>query len=192
MLNEIQKLLTVHQFQTRDLAGDDHARAAVLVPLFEYNGELGIVLIKRAENMGVHRGQIGFPGGMQEPVDNDDLLLTALRESEEELGILPSDINVLGRLSDRHTIVSGILVSPFVGWIPFPYSFSSDPVEVASFHSTSLQSLLETREQAEGSTDLPEPVYLLGELQVWGLTARIIEELVGVLGPVLKSVISKE
>jgi len=185
MLHEIHKLLAIHKHQPQDLPPGDHARAAVLTPLFEHKGELGIILIRRSENIGVHRGQIGFPGGMQEPGDDEDLLKTALREAEEELGIIPEDITVLGRLSDRHTVVSGILVSPFVGHIPFPYSFSSDPIEVASFHSTPVKTLLETREEAEGSFDLPVPVYLLGSLPVWGLTARIIMELAEVLEPVL-------
>ncbi len=178
-------MLTTHKLLPQDLPTGTHTRAAVVAPLFEYNGELGIVLIKRSENIGVHRGQIGFPGGMVEPRDNQDLLQTALREAEEELGIIPSEITILGRLSDRHTVVSGILVSPFVGEISFPYSFSPDPFEVESFHSISLKSLLETRQGAERSFDLPEPVYLLRTFPVWGLTARIIMELADVLEPVL-------
>jgi 8-oxo-dGTP pyrophosphatase MutT (NUDIX family) len=186
MLDQVKKLLATHEPRFQDLPAGAHTRAAVVVPLFEHRGELGIVLIKRSENIGLHRGQIGFPGGMVEPVDNQDLLQTALREAEEELGIIPSDITILGRLGDRHTVVSGILVSPFVGEIPFPYSFSPDPFEVESFHSISLESLLETQETAESSFDLPVPIYLLGTFPAWGLTARIIEELADVLEPVLE------
>lgn len=185
MLDRTRKLLSSHEHQAKSPPEGVEARAAVLVPLFEYRGALGVVLIKRSERMGTHRGQIGFPGGMVEPADREDLLSTALREAEEELGILPSDIDILGRLSDRHTVASGILVSPFVGWIPFPYSFSSDPVEVASFYSSPLKSLLETREEGENSFDLPGPVYLLGTYPVWGLTGRILMELAEVLEPVL-------
>ncbi|TNF48332.1 CoA pyrophosphatase [bacterium] len=187
MLDQVQKLLATHKSEPQDLPAGAHTRAAIVAPLFEHNGELGIVLIKRSESIGIHRGQIGFPGGMVEPGDNQDLLQTALREAEEELGIIPSEITILGRLSDRHTVVSGILVSPFVGEIPFPYSFSPDPVEVESYHSIYLKSLLETREEALRSFDLPEPVYLLGNLPVWGLTARIIVELAAVLEPVLET-----
>jgi len=185
MLDQVQRLLAAHEHLPQDFPAGTHTKAAVVAPLFERNGELGIVLIKRSENIGVHRGQIGFPGGMVEPGDNQDLLQTALREAEEELGIIPSEVTILGRLSDRHTVVSNILVSPFVGEISFPYSFSPDPVEVESFHSIFLKSLLETRQEAEGSFDLPEPIYLLGTFPVWGLTARIIEELTVVLEPVL-------
>ena len=97
-------------------------RAAVLVPLFVRDGLLWVLFTRRTETVEHHRGQISFPGGAAEPGD-ESLLATALRETEEELGIASGDIRVLGSLSPIET-VTDFYVAPFVAAIPHPYVFA--------------------------------------------------------------------
>ena len=99
----------------------DLRRAAVLVPLFVRNGMLWILLTRRTETVEHHRGQISFPGGAEEP-DDASLFETALRESEEEIGLKRQDAIPLGSLSPMKT-VTNFYVEPFVAAIPQPYVF---------------------------------------------------------------------
>ncbi len=96
--------------------------AAVLVPLFYDGNEFHILLTRRSENVPHHKGQISFPGGQPHKKDSD-LLQTALRESWEEIGLKPEDVQVIGELDDTPTLTSGFIITPFVGIIPYPYSF---------------------------------------------------------------------
>ncbi len=130
MIDEIQSLLSNYRPDFTGAQKPPLHRAAVLILLYMVDREMGIVLIRRSDDVGLHRGQMGFPGGMVEPGDNGELLGTALREVEEELRVDPAHIRIMGRMSDRNTTVSGILVTPFVGLIPFPYAFCPDTREI--------------------------------------------------------------
>ena len=180
MLHSIKN--TLKDYRPRDLARE--ANSAVLIPLFENNGSVGLVLIHRSETKGLHRGQMGFPGGMVEPGDNGDLLRTALRESQEEIMIFPEDVQVIGELEQRQTIVSELTVKPFVGIIPYPYNFSRDPVEVQGTYTEDLKTLAESVITGKNSFELPPPVYPVKGMPVWGLTAKMITELLEVTGVV--------
>ena len=104
-------------------------RAAVLVPLFVRDRMLWVVFTRRTETVEHHRGQISFPGGAEEPGD-ENLIGTAVRETEEELGIRPEDVRLLGSLSPIVTITD-FYVAPFVGAIPQPYLFAPAESEIA-------------------------------------------------------------
>jgi len=91
-------------------------RAAVLLPLFPKNGELHLLLTRRTDTVEHHKGQISFPGGVSDPDDNGPIS-TALREAEEEVGILRAQVEILGVLSDLAT-PSGFDIAPVVGFIP--------------------------------------------------------------------------
>ncbi len=186
MIDRIAQLLAVKEDRASVGGSAWDSEASVLVPLCLNEGRLKVTLIRRAISDRIHGGQMGFPGGMIEDKDKGDLLRTALRETEEELGIHPEDISVIGSLNPRNTVVSRILVTPYVGSIPFPYSFSPDPVEVQSIHTASVDELLNTREEAEASFDFPPPVYRTEDQPVWGLTARILTELATIIRPVLE------
>jgi 8-oxo-dGTP pyrophosphatase MutT (NUDIX family) len=99
--------------------------AGVLAPLYVHEGEYRLVFTKRSDRMLHHRGQISFPGGGYEPEDRS-LLDTALRESDEEIGLDPLHVTVLGQLDDLLTTGSNFLIRPFVGLIPYPYPFELD------------------------------------------------------------------
>lgn len=178
MLGIIEKALRSHH--PEDLP--QKANAAVLIPLFEESGTVGLVLIQRSEDKGLHRGQMGFPGGMAEPQDDGDLLRTALREASEEIMLFPEDVQIIGELAQRQTIVSRLSVKPFVGIIPYPYNFSPDPVEVQGTYTATLGNLAKEVITGESRYDLPPPIYPVEGKPVWGLTARMITELLGIIG----------
>jgi 8-oxo-dGTP pyrophosphatase MutT (NUDIX family) len=102
--------------------------AAVLIPLVSRRGEVTVLLTQRTAHLADHAGQISFPGGRVEKQDatRDD---TALRETEEEIGLNRSRVEVLGRLPD-YEIPSGFRITPVVGWIEAPFEVTPDPFEV--------------------------------------------------------------
>jgi 8-oxo-dGTP pyrophosphatase MutT (NUDIX family) len=157
-------------------------RAGVLVPLFVRGAMLWVVFTRRTETVEHHRGQISFPGGAEEPGD-EDLSATALRESGEELGIRPGDVRLLGPLSPIVT-VTDFYVAPFVAAIPQPYLFTPAENEIAEVIEAPVAAL---RDPAIRETKfLPgrdEPVlfYRYGAHVIWGATARILAELLEAL-----------
>ena len=106
----------------------DLVAAGVLVPLFVAEEEFQVLFIQRTLMVKDHRGQIAFPGGVRDPEDAH-LLATALRETEEEIGLAPGAVEVLGTLPPVATI-TGYHITPFVGLIPHPYDFHPSPREV--------------------------------------------------------------
>lgn len=107
--------------------------AAVMIPLFIHNNEWHILLTQRADTLEEHRGQVAFPGGGLEQQDKD-LRATALREMNEEIGVKPADVHVFGHLGDL-PVVTGYLVRPYVGQIPWPYMLKLAKDEVQSIFS---------------------------------------------------------
>ena len=163
--------------------GDEHSEyktAAVLILLYEKEGEVCTVLIKRPEYPGTHSNQVSFPGGKCEEGD-PDLQHTALRETREELGIKDSDIQVLGELSRLKIPVSGIEVLPFVGYYPGIPEFSPDPKEVRYLIETPLRDLLNPDTRQERMKTIlfklvRVPYYNIQGNHVWGATAMILSE----------------
>lgn len=157
-------------------------RAAVLVPLFVREGALWVLFTLRTDSVEHHRGQISFPGGAEEEGDRT-LFHTALRESEEELGIQPKDALPLGRLSPIVTVTS-FYVEPFVAALPSPYEFRPQEAEIAEVIEVPVADLirpdaLETR-MFEGREE-PVLFYRHGRHVIWGATARILSELLEAL-----------
>ena len=103
--------------------------AAVLVPLVNYAGEVRVLLTQRTAHLADHAGQISFPGGRVESADAGREE-TALRETEEEIGLPRTRVALLGRLPD-YEIPSGFRITPLVGWIEPPFALQPDPFEVA-------------------------------------------------------------
>jgi 8-oxo-dGTP pyrophosphatase MutT (NUDIX family) len=157
-------------------------RAGVLVPLFVRAAHLWIVFTRRTESVEHHRGQISFPGGGEEPEDAN-LWETALRESEEELGIRPEDAVALGRLSPL-TTVTDFYVEPYVAAIPQPYAFRPAEAEIAEVIEVPIGALqnpaiLEKRKLP--GREEPVLFYHYGEQVIWGATARMVAELLQAL-----------
>jgi len=159
-------------------------RAAVLVPLqVEASGERRLVLIQRTAGSNAHQGQVAFPGGRYDPDRDESLLATALREAEEEIALAPRDVTVLGALAEHRTLSTSYLISPFVGRIPLVYTFRPDPREVESVFTAPLH-FFEQPERREalhvefGGTSFVVPSVRVDAYVVWGVTLRIIDDLV--------------
>lgn len=160
-------------------------RAAVLIPLFKKDGEYHILFTKRTEKVEHHKGQISFPGGRQDKND-PHLLATALREAEEEMGIAPQDVEILGELDDFCTASTDFCISPFVALIPYPYPFQVNPHEIAEVIEAPLSALrLESQMHQEiflrEGELVPVYFYEYQNYTIWGATARILKEFLDLL-----------
>jgi 8-oxo-dGTP pyrophosphatase MutT (NUDIX family) len=152
--------------------------AAVLLPLVD--GER-LVFTRRTEDLPRHPGEISFPGGLQHAED-EDLAATALRESEEELGLAPGDVELVGALEPVHTFVSAILVVPFVGLLRGEPAFTPNPGEIAEVLWYGLEEL----DAAETTVEWPRDGHVYRGFAypmadgntVWGVTAKILHELI--------------
>ncbi len=167
-----------------------YRQAAVLLPLYETEAGPHFVLTKRTERVPTHKGQISFPGGGFEDADGD-LLVTALRETEEEIGLRRSDVHVVGVLDDTVTAASAHVVRPFVGFIPHPYAFRLDSFEIEHLVHLPLRPLLEPncfREEVWDREGRPHTVFFYEHdgHTIWGLTARILKQFVEVIGMPLR------
>ncbi len=158
--------------------------AAVLVPLFVDAGELWTLLTKRAETLPHHKSQIAFPGGGREI--GEDPWAAALRETEEELGIDTKQVARLGELDEAET-PSGFRIIPCVGAVPSDLEPSINEDEIAEVFSVPLLAfadfrVIEDRVVKIDGVERVIRVYHLGSRQVWGLTARIMQNLLHRLG----------
>ena len=115
--------------------------AGVTLLLYPKDGEYCILLNKRTDTVDDHKGEISFPGGRKDPADKT-LLDTALRETQEEMGISPDDVDVLGEIDDIATNTS-YLISTFVGTIPYPYKFAPSEAEVAEVLEVPISTLMD-------------------------------------------------
>ena len=151
--------------------------AAVLIPIVEAPGGPLVVLTRRAGGLRAHRGEIAFPGGRVDAGETD--LQAALREAHEELGIDPARVDILGHLPRVHTVVSGYLITPWVGVIA-PSAFVPNPAEIAEVLEVPIPLLLDPgtrRDQRfirKGRTHL-SPAFDVGPNVVWGATGRILD-----------------
>ncbi len=157
-------------------------KAAVLIPLYETDGQIYPVLIKRPVYDGVHSGQIAFPGGRYELTDQD-LTETALREAEEEVGIKQSDVTVLGSLSKLYIPPSDYLILPVVGGINYVPDFTAQASEVDGILQIPLKTLFDRRTRSVTTINSKEygafqaPCYIIEGEIIWGATAMVINEL---------------
>jgi 8-oxo-dGTP pyrophosphatase MutT (NUDIX family) len=159
------------------VTGNGLKPAAVLIPIQERADGEYIVLTKRGDNMPTHKGQIAFPGGRVH-VGDADLVATALRESHEEIGVVPEHVRVLGRL-DEFTAGYGIVVTPVVGVIPPQYDFRLDPAETTAIASVPIRSLMAPGTYVKNAHLSPggHPsyhFYVNNGWDIWGVTARIL------------------
>ena len=164
--------------------------AAVMILLYRKKGEYCILLNKRSEEVEHHKGEISFPGGARDPEDFD-LLATALRETEEEMGIKREDITVLGEM-DEIVTRSNFQVSVFTGTIEYPYKFTPSAIEIAEvveFPVAALINPANRRVETRWIDGIPltSYSYVHEEHVVFGATARILQSCIEILDDRLES-----
>ena len=170
--------------RTERVNGAELTPAAVMVLLYPKDGDYCVLLNKRSEEVEHHKGEISFPGGMSDPGDRDSLD-TALRETEEEMGIRRSDITVLGEMDEVATR-SQFRVRVFAGTIEYPYDFkpSADEIaEIVEFPVSALQDRSSHRAETHWQDGGPSTVYSYahGKHLVFGATARILQQFLELL-----------
>ena len=151
-------------------------RAAVLVILFARNEQAHIVMTKRALDLKIHAGEISFPGGVVEPED-EDLLATALRETQEEIGVEVDPARVVGRLPNVETL-TGFEITPFVTQAEAPPAYTPCPEEVDAVLEIPLASLLATQQRDVGFKETDGMVvYWYKHHRIWGASAKILQQI---------------
>ncbi len=159
--------------------------SAVLIPVYVKDGECHLVFTRRTEMVNHHKGQISFPGGGRHPEDAT-LMHTAIRESWEEIGLKPEEIEVLGELDDIATYTTNFVISPFVAAIPWPYEFRLNPYEVDEVIEVPLSVLLDPKNFSQevvslGNQLILQYFYTHGDKVIYGATARILKQFLEVL-----------
>jgi 8-oxo-dGTP pyrophosphatase MutT (NUDIX family) len=178
-------LLTSEAASELDVRG--RTDAAVLVALYLDAGRLHAVFTKRREDLRRHPGEISFPGGRYDETDAD-LEATALREADEEIGLAPEAVRVLGALQRTPTIVTGYAIYPFVGMIEPGLAWTLSAREVAEVLELALDDLLAgyaRRRLLRRGVPIRTDTYVVGDDLIWGATARILADLFDRVGPLL-------
>lgn len=163
-------------------------RSAVLVALFEEDGEVQVILTRRARNLSSHRGEIALPGGRSDP--DETPVDTALREAREEVGLDPALVTLVGWLSPIVTFASGSAIWPVVAFLERRPDLIIDPGEVERVFTVALRELAadgafleerwkreSARPGADGEGFFPIYFYRVPHDVIWGATARVLTEL---------------
>tara|TARA_Y100001949_G_scaffold29909_1_gene23001 strand:+ start:146 stop:778 length:633 start_codon:yes stop_codon:yes gene_type:complete len=153
--------------------------AAVLILLYLADNEIYFFLTKRTDELKHHKGQISLPGGTQE--GNEKLIDTALRETQEEIGINKTSISIIGTITPLFVPVTGFMIYPFIGYSLNKLDPKPDPVEVATIFSVNISDLLNkenrtTEQRNIRGYDVQVPYFKLNDYQVWGATSMILSE----------------
>jgi len=158
---------------------------AVLVPIYRQNDTLHIVLTKRTDTVGHNKGHVSFPGGRRDPTDST-LLATALRESEEEIGLSPAHVEIFGRIDDFSTRDGELFIAGFVGLIDpalTPYAWRPEQAEVAEILEVPIAHFFDSANvEVAPPRELngrmwPNETFLFRGHRVFGATARALRNL---------------
>lgn len=170
---QIEAVLRRHK--KKRITDEDLKGSAVLMPLFYDQGRYHVLFAVRSDEVNHHKGQVCFPGGTREPYDTS-LLETALRETEEELGLKAEEIQILGELDDSITLTSNYVISPFVGLVRHPHTLKTSGREVKETFSVPLSFLMD-----EANIRPDHYAYEYEGHIIWGATAQILKQFVELL-----------
>ena len=181
VLERVRNALSSRVAQTVD--GYGLKQSAVLLLSYPKQGQYHVLFNKRTDKVEFNKGEICFPGGGVDPGDKD-LVATALRETHEEMGVLPEDVTVLG-VMDETTTRTGFVIRPYVGTIPYPYRFHLSTGEVAEVLEVPVSWLLNSDnvrvETEPPHGEAPATSYSYGDHLIYGATARILHQFLEVL-----------
>ena len=176
MREKLKRILA--QREKQYIVDPEKTIAAVLVPIYEKNGQYHILFIKRTEWVEKHKGEISFPGGVYE--DHDDTLLnTALRESAEEISLKPDDVEVIGELDDVVSAKTNFRITPFLASIPWPYEFEVDGHETEEIIEAPIRELMgigRSRQESRDNETVTACQFDYQRRVIWGATARILAQ----------------
>lgn len=180
------------QHRQADMASFDVKNArksAVMIILYHEADDLKVTLIRRGKYVGIHSGQIAFPGGRYEDTDMH-VRNTAIREIEEEIGLKAHEYDIVGRLTDIYVPPSSFIVSVFVAYMRQKPVFRIDPREVDEVLTFSMREFLQAGAIGErvffvqsANISTAAPCYLLNGVEIWGASAMVMTELIDVLYP---------
>ena len=183
MKEQLRKILAKRQ--KKQIVESGHISSAVLMPLYRKDGMYYMLFTKRTDKVNTHKGHVCFPGGGFEERDGS-LAFTALRETEEEIGMKPDDVEIIGELDDVTSLTTNYIISPYVAFIPYPYNFTLNEWETERIIEVPIAVLLD-RNCMHTGTDI-----MLGESTtsyfyhykgdiIWGATARILTQFLDIL-----------
>ena len=178
---ESQQKMRVNYDQSIELpfSKNNSTASAVLILLYLEDNEIHFFLTKRSNELEHHKGQISLPGGTQE--ENEELTHTALRETQEEIGINKTSISIIGSMTPLFVPVTGFMIHPFIGYSSNKLEPTPDPSEVEAIFSVNISDLLnETNQTMEKRIirgyDVEVPYFKLNNYEVWGATSMILSE----------------
>jgi 8-oxo-dGTP pyrophosphatase MutT (NUDIX family) len=188
---DLKALLSQEEPKRIEKNVETYTQASVLLPLFIKDGQCWLLLMRRANTVEYHKGEVSFPGGVVDKID-DNLESTAKRETFEEIGVREGDIEILGQLDDMTTITSRFIVHPFVGIVPFPYEFNLNRKEVDHLIEVPLQFFLDPSQPRSfwmhyQGESFETPAFIYEGIVIWGATERILENFISVIRPTLKA-----
>lgn len=176
---DLARLKTALAAHEREVLPAGPVPAAVLLPLFRKNGHYHILFTKRTDLLTHHSGEISFPGGVRHPEDGDTMA-TALRETWEEVGIAPAEVELLGVLDDILSVYN-YLVTPYVGLLPDQFRLCVNRDEIERVIEVPVAHLLRpevfrVEDWSWKGRSVPVYFYTYGEDEIWGLTAAILKQ----------------
>lgn len=187
MKQRLRQVLSLRQKQR--IVDPKRISAAVLVPIYDKEGQYYILFIKRTEWVEKHKGEISFPGGVHEEGD-ETLLATALRECAEEIGLVPDQVEILGELDDEVSVKTNYIISPFVALIPWPYQFKVDGKETEEIIEAPILALLNkgySRQSIREGETVTKYYYHYQGRVIWGATARILNKFLDIFARAMES-----
>ncbi len=167
------------------LPDDGCTRGAVVIPIFKKENHIYVLFTKRTEDLPTHKGQISFPGGKKEDTD-ESLLATALRETNEEIGLSSSSLEVWGELDQFRTHTSNFLLSVFLCFIPYPFELTLSKKEVEEILEVPLEELLDEKKWVQKEFKTEKTIHNVWFFDfhnkiIWGATAEIVQHFLSLL-----------
>jgi 8-oxo-dGTP pyrophosphatase MutT (NUDIX family) len=186
MLDYRQLAERLRDYPRQTIPAENLRPAAVLVPLFERDGKASLLFTIRTDHLEHHSGEISFPGGASEATDAD-LIATACRETEEEIGVRRDSIEILGRMDDFYSIY-GYHVVPVVGIIPPPETLQIDVGEISAVFEAPVEffrnpKVHHVEDWTHRGRNHPVDFYRFGKHVIWGLTAAILRQFLSIAEP---------